>query len=96
MVSGTKAYAAYQQPVVWERHRHRYEVNNAYRDQLAAKGVVFSGMYQERDLVEITELKDHPFMLGSQFHPEFQSSPLQAHPLFKAFIQAVVGLRKSD
>ncbi len=96
MVPGTKAYAAYQQPVVWERHRHRYEVNNDYRGRLAAKGVVFSGIYQERDLVEITELNGHPFMLGSQFHPEFQSSPLQAHPLFKAFIQAVVAHRKPD
>jgi len=90
LVPGTKAREAYQQDVVNERHRHRYEVNNVYRDALEKVGVAFSGIYKEKDLVEISELKDHPFMLGTQFHPEFQSSPLAVHPLFAAFMNAVV------
>jgi len=89
LIPGTKAYQAYQQETVAERHRHRYEVNNRYRADLEKAGVVFSGLYKEKNLVEITELKDHPFMLGSQFHPEFQSSPLKVHPLFRAFMEAV-------
>ncbi len=89
LVEGTKAYEAYKKPVVNERHRHRYEVNNTYRSSLEQAGMVFSGVYRDKDLVEIAELKDHPFMLGVQFHPEFQSSPLAVHPLFDAFMQAV-------
>lgn len=85
---GTKAHQAYGQDAVAERHRHRYEVNNDYRDAFEKAGVVFSGVFKEKNLVEITELKDHPFMVGSQFHPEFQSSPLKVHPLFRAFIEA--------
>lgn len=90
LVSGTKAFKAYNQDVVRERHRHRYEVNNSYREQLEKVGVVFSGIYEEKDLVEIAEHRDHLFMLGTQFHPEFQSSPLKVHPLFNAFIQAAI------
>ena len=87
---GSKAHEAYQKTAVLERHRHRYEVNNCYKDQLAMAGVIFSGKSEEMDLVEISELKDHIFMVGVQFHPEFQSSPLNVHPLFKAFVQAVL------
>lgn len=90
LVPGTKAYDAYQKDVVLERHRHRYEVNNAYREPLEKVGMVFSGIYQEKNLVEIAENRDHLFMLGTQFHPEFQSSPLRVHPLFKAFMAAVI------
>jgi len=90
---GTKAYQAYNKATVAERHRHRYEVNNSYREALEGVGAIFSGNYKEKNLVEITELKDHPFMLGSQFHPEFQSTPLIVHPLFKAFLEAVVQLK---
>lgn len=91
---GTVAHAAYAQDVVQERHRHRYEVNNAYRKDFEQVGVVFSGEYKEKKLVEISEVKDHPFMVGSQFHPEFLSSPLQPHPLFRRFMEAVVEKKK--
>lgn len=91
LVRGTKAYAAYNTSVVQERHRHRYEVNNSYRKQYEDKGVVFSGVYQEENLVEIAEIKEHPFMLGVQYHPEFQSQPLKVHPLFLSFMKVVAG-----
>lgn len=94
LVAGTKAQRAYDKPIVAERHRHRYEVNNAYREAFEKAGVVFSGVYTEKNLVEITELKEHPFMVGTQFHPEFQSTPLKVHPLFKAFMEAVIGRRQ--
>lgn len=87
---GSKAYGAYKQDSVIERHRHRYEVNNIYKDALSSVGVIFSGVHDEMDLVEISELTDHVFMVGVQFHPEFQSSPLQVHPLFKSFMMAVL------
>lgn len=71
-----------------ERHRHRYELNNSFREALEAKGMVMAGINPERDLVEIIELKNHPFFVGTQFHPEFQSRPLNPHPLYKEFIKA--------
>mgnify|MGYP002397609213 CR=1 FL=1 len=86
----SKAHAAYGADVIHERHRHRYEFNNHYRAQLEAVGVWFSGRNEELDLIEIAELKDHPFMVSAQFHPEFLSTPLKPHPLFKAFIDAIV------
>jgi len=85
---GTKSFEAYGQKDISERHRHRYEFNNSYRDQMSEKGLVFAGINPDQDLVEIAEVKDHPFMVGSQFHPEFKSRPLAPHPLFKAFIEA--------
>lgn len=87
---GTKAAAAYKQESVDERHRHRWEFNNGYRQILGEHGLVLSGLSPDGRLVEITELKDHPFMLGSQFHPEFKSRPNRAHPLFRAFVAAAV------
>ena len=90
LVPETKAAAAYNVPLVEERHRHRFEVNNAYRDLLSRAGLVFSGLSPDGRLVEIAELKDHPFMLGSQFHPEFKSRPTRPHPLFQAFIAAAI------
>jgi CTP synthase len=87
---GTRAYNAYKAETVLERHRHRYEVNKAYKEQFEQAGIVFSGVHTTMDLVEISEIKDHPFMVGAQFHPEFQSSPIKVHPLFKDFIGAVV------
>jgi CTP synthase len=75
---------------VEERHRHRYEFNNAYREALGTAGLVASGLSPDEQLVEISELADHPFMLGSQFHPEFRSRPLRPHPLFRDFIGAAV------
>ncbi len=85
---GTKSFEAYGKKDISERHRHRYEFNNKYREQMAEKGLVFAGINPDQDLVEIAEVKDHPFMVGSQFHPEFKSRPLNPHPLFKAFIEA--------
>ena len=85
---GTKAHAAYGTDVVSERHRHRYEVNNNYRDRLAARGMVFSGTSPSGDLVEAIELADHPWFVAVQAHPEFLSKPTKAHPLFRDFIAA--------
>ncbi len=85
---GTKAAAAYGEAVVYERHRHRFEFNNRYRDALEEVGVVFSGTSPTGRLVEIMELRDHPFFVGSQFHPEFRSRPHRPHPLFHAFMAA--------
>jgi CTP synthase len=90
LVPGTRAAEAYGQDLVQERHRHRFEVNNLYRDLLAEAGLAFSGMSPDGRLVEIGELVDHPFMLGCQFHPELRSRPTRPHPLFQAFIAAVV------
>lgn len=86
----TKAFRAYNVPHISERHRHRYELNNDYRDILEEHGMVFSGINPERDLVEIIELKDHPFFMGVQFHPELKSRPLGPHPLFREFIKACI------
>ncbi len=90
---GTKAAAAYKQEVVEERHRHRFEFNNAYRECLAEAGMVFSGLSPDGRLVEIAELRDHPFMLGTQFHPEFLSRPNRPHPLFVSFLRAAAEKR---
>jgi len=86
----TLAAKAYRAKCVMERHRHRYELNNAFRGVLEKKGVVMSGINPERDLVEIAELKGHPFFLGTQFHPELKSRPTRPHPLFKEFIRAAI------
>jgi CTP synthase len=73
---------------IGERHRHRYEVNNNYRDRLEEHGMVFSGLSPDGDLVEILELPDHPWYMGCQFHPELKSRPMRPHPLFASFIAA--------
>ncbi|MGD2272390.1 MAG: CTP synthase [Desulfobacterales bacterium] len=84
----TVAYAAYKKVNISERHRHRYEFNNGYLERLAESGLVFSGMSPSGDLVEIIEIKNHPWFLGCQFHPEFKSRPMDPHPLFRDFIKA--------
>ncbi len=89
LLPGSKAAAAYQEDLVEERHRHRFEFNNEYRKIFEENGMVFSGVSPDNMLVEIAELKDHPFMLGTQFHPEFLSRPNRPHPLFMAFMEAV-------
>ena len=103
LMRGTKTEAAYQKlgrikktgsAKINERHRHRYEFNNAYREKLTKAGLVISGTTPDGKLVEIVELKDHPFFVGSQFHPEFLSRPLSPHPLFNGFMEAVVKLKK--
>ncbi|TAK12722.1 MAG: CTP synthase, partial [Anaerolineae bacterium] len=86
--AGSKAGKAYNAPMVDERHRHRFEFNNAYRAEFAEKGMVFSGLSPDGRLVEIAELREHPFMVGTQFHPEFLSRPTRPHPLFVAFLRA--------
>ncbi|MEJ6484224.1 CTP synthase [Nostoc punctiforme UO1] len=91
----TLAFKLYQEDVIYERHRHRYEFNNAYRDLLLKSGYVISGTSPDGQLVEIVELPKHPFFLACQFHPEFQSRPSSPHPLFKGFIQAAIALSLS-
>ena len=87
---GSVAHRAYAQPIVLERHRHRFEFNNSYRELLASHGMRFSGLSPDGRLVEICELPDHPFYLGTQYHPEFRSRPNRPHPLFAAFITAAL------
>lgn len=91
---GTHAHHAYGELTIAERHRHRYEFNNAYKDQLIQKGLIISGICPQADLVEIVELGDHPWFLGCQFHPEYKSRPLTPHPLFTQFIKAAVEYAK--
>ncbi|MBP9773690.1 MAG: CTP synthase [Candidatus Peribacteraceae bacterium] len=88
---GTKAYEAYGEKDISERHRHRYEFNNSFRAPLEKAGMVISGTSPDGELMEIVEIKDHPFMVGSQFHPEFKGRPHKPHPLFAAFMKAAVG-----
>ena len=90
LVQGTLARKAYGADQISERHRHRYEVNNRYRAALEAAGLLFSGLSPDEHLVEIIELKDHPWFLGVQFHPEFKSTPRRPHPLFKDFVAAAL------
>ncbi len=91
---GSKSFDAYKSNKISERHRHRYEFNNEYRPALQEKGLMIAGRNEEKDLVEIIEIKEHPWFVGCQFHPEFKSKPDAAHPLFKAFIEAAVGKAK--
>ena len=93
---GTLALAAYSKKLIYERHRHRYEFNNSYLEPLGKAGLVFSGVSPDKDLVEIVELKDHPWFLGCQFHPEFRSRPMDPHPLFREFIKASLHRGKSS
>jgi CTP synthase len=95
LVEGTKAHAAYGESPIYERHRHRYEVNNHFRPQLVEAGLVVSGTFQEGRLVEVIELPDHPWFMASQFHPEFKSRPTRPAPLFRDFVGAAVVRRKS-
>jgi CTP synthase len=88
LLMGSNAAHLYGAFLVNERHRHRFEFNNAYRAKFEEAGFVFSGTSPDGKLVEVIELKDHPFFMASQFHPEFQSKPNKPHPLFKGFIAA--------
>jgi CTP synthase len=96
LVPGTKAHAAYGADNIVERHRHRYEFNNIFRGRMEEKGLVVSGECREGNLVEIVELPDHPWFVGCQFHPEFKSGPLKAHPLFREFVAAAVKSKKDS
>lgn len=90
ILKGTLAYRIYRKTLVEERHRHRYEFNNAYKELFEQAGMLISGIYPEENLAEIVELKNHPFFIGCQFHPEFQSTVEHVHPLFEAFIRAAL------
>jgi CTP synthase len=89
---GTIAQLAYREHLISERHRHRYEVSSQYIEKLEKKGIIFSGFSPDRRLMEIMELpkSEHPFFVGTQFHPEFKSRPLKPHPLFLEFIKTVI------
>ncbi len=91
---GTIAHTAYKEAAVSERHRHRYEFNNDYRQKLQDEGMIIAGTSPDDLLVEIIELKDHPWFLGCQFHPEFKSRPNKAHPIFVSFIKAAIENKK--
>ena len=95
LVDGTRAREAYDEPVIHERHRHRYEVNNELRPQLVDAGLVISGTFQEGRLVEVVELPDHPWFVASQFHPEFKSRPTRPAPLFREFVAAALDRSRS-
>ena len=90
LTAGSLATRLYGSSEISERHRHRYEVNNAYRDKLEAAGMRFSGTSPEGDLVELIELPDHPFFIATQAHPEFKSRPNRAHPLFRGLVAAAL------
>ncbi len=94
--AGSLAARAYGQPIVLERHRHRYEFNNSYRELLAAHGMTFTGLSPDGRLVEIVEIADHPFYLGTQFHPEFKSRPNRPHPLFASFIESALAFARAN
>jgi CTP synthase len=94
LTRGTKAYQAYNEPIVFERHRHRFEFNNEYRKRMEANGLVVSGRSADNSLVEIIELENHPWFVASQFHPEFKSRPNRPHPLFRDFVGASLCLSR--
>jgi CTP synthase len=96
LTPGSKAAIAYGEDEISERHRHRYEVNNDYREALTSKGMVISGVSPDRRLVEMVELPNHPYFVGCQFHPEFKSRPQSPHPLFQAFISAALHERVAE
>ena len=93
---GTIARNAYGDSRINDRHRHRYELNNDYRESLAEKGLSLCGTSPDDEFVEIVEISDHPFFVATQFHPEFQSTPLSSHPLFRDFVQAALKHEKAS
>ena len=95
LVEDTKAHEVYGTNLIYERHRHRWEFNNKYRTEMVNAGLVLSGTSPDDRLVEIVELKDHPWFVGCQFHPEFKSRPTKAHPLFKGLIKTALDLKKN-
>jgi CTP synthase len=94
VMPGSLLEKCYGQSLIHERHRHRYEFNNDYRDRLSSAGLVLSGVSPDERIVETVELKDHPFYIGVQFHPEFKSRPNRAHPLFKGFVASALKNKK--
>ena len=96
LTGDTKAMEAYDRESIDERHRHRYEFNNQYRDAMREKGLLFSGLSPDGALVEIVEIEEHPWFVACQFHPEFKSTPRDGHPLFSAFVAAAGRHIKGD
>lgn len=96
VMEGTRTYQAYKDEIVYERHRHRFEFNNAYREVLANAGVVVGGTLPNGRLIEIIELQDHPWFVGTQFHPEFKSRPTNPHPLFRDFVGAALSYKEGN
>ena len=96
ILKDTKAYNVYGSETIYERHRHRFEVNNNYREQLSNAGLVFSGLSTDKTLVEVIEIPDHPWFIAGQFHPEFNSTPRDGHPLFESFIAASFAHQKQQ
>ena len=96
IIPGTLAERIYGDTAVTERHRHRYEFNMKYRDRMNAKGFIISGTSPDGTLAELIELGDHPYFVGCQYHPEFQSKPNKPHPLFKGFIAAALAYQVGD
>ncbi|MBI4245505.1 MAG: CTP synthase, partial [Planctomycetes bacterium] len=94
LTKGLQTHKSYGKDTISERHRHRYEFNNAYRKAFIANGFLVSGCYEQDDLVEIMELKGHPWFIGVQFHPEFQSKPHNPHPLFRDFIKSCINFKE--
>lgn len=92
----TKAWKAYKTEQISERHRHRYEFNNAYREKFQKAGVKFSGVSPSGKLIEMIEIENHPWFLACQFHPEFKSKPDRAHPLFREFIASALEYQKAN
>ena len=88
--TGTKTYAAYRKKKISERHRHRYEVNNRFRKKLQENGLIFSGINKKLGVIETIEIKDHPWFIASQYHPELKSRVNKAHPLFRDFVKAAL------
>lgn len=96
LIEGSKVHDMYQSLEIYERHRHRYEVNNNLRDQVEAAGLRVSGLSTDKRLVEVIELDDHPWFVAGQFHPEFNSTPRDGHPLFSGFVHAAGEYQKLD
>ncbi len=96
LVEGSTAKSLYQQDMIVERHRHRYEVNNNLRDQIEAAGLKVSGLSTDKRLVEVVEIPDHPWFIAGQFHPEFTSTPRDGHPLFTGFVAAAGKYQKEN
>ena len=98
LAAGSNVHACYGKDIITERHRHRYEVNNAYRDKLAEAGLVFSGLNPDLDLVEFVELprEVHPYFIGTQAHPELKSRPTRPHPLFAGLVGAAIARQKGQ
>ena len=96
LLAGTKSRVSYAEELIYERHRHRFEFNNFYRERLNLSGMIFAGTSPDNSLVELIELKNHPWFIGSQFHPEFKSRPEKPHPLFLGFTKTILGLSLSN